>query len=116
MTVTLRKLDEDGQWFKDHPDRQSHIREPIRQLEIDRRHGTRYTDECAGEFFSLGDHDKDRRRVLLWRVPETNPFYDPKKPQILKIPFLSFGDETLEDRDDILLPVIHEVMANARGN
>jgi hypothetical protein len=116
MTVTLRKLDEDGQWFHDHPDRSAHIREPIRQLEIDRRHGTRYVEECAGEFFSLGDHNKDRRRILLWKVPPTNPFYDPKKPAILKVPFLLFSDETCEDRDDILLPILHEIMLNARGN
>ena len=113
MTVTLRKLDQDGQWFHDHPDRQSHIREPIRQIEIDRRHGTRFTDECAGEFWSLGDHNKDRRRILLWKVPVDNPFYDPKKPAILKIPFLLFSTETVEDRDDILLPLIHEIMTDA---
>lgn len=113
MTVTLRRLDEDGQWFSDHPDRAAHIREPIRQMEIDRRHGTRFTDECAGEFFSLGDHNKDRRRILLWKVPKDNVFYDPRKPQILKIPFLLFGDESVEDTDAILLPLIHEIMTDA---
>jgi hypothetical protein len=116
MTVTLRKLDEDDQWFHDHPDRSTHIREPIRQIEIDRRFGTRFTDEAAGEFFSLGDHNKDRRRILLWKVPPDNPFYDPKKPAILKVPFLLFGDETVEDTDAILLPILHEIMLNARGN
>ena len=79
-------------------------------MEIDRRFGTRFTDECDGEFFSLGDHDKDLRRILLWKVPPTNPFYDPKKPAILKIPFLLNSDETVEDRDDILLPILHEIM------
>jgi hypothetical protein len=110
VTVTLRKLDEDGQWFHDHPDRTAHIREPIRQMEIDRRFGTRFTDECAGEFFSLGDHDRDRRRILLWKVPPDNVFYDPKKPAILKIPMLAFADESIEDRDDILLPIIDGIM------
>jgi len=110
MTVTLRKLDEDGQWFHDHPDRQSHIREPVKTLVIDKQRGTRYEDECRGEFWSLGDHEKDRRRILLWKVPVDNLFYDPKKPAILKIPFLLFADETVEDRDDILGPIIHEIM------
>jgi hypothetical protein len=117
MTVTLIKTDTDAQWFADHKDRQAHIREPIKQLETDKRsHTTRYVEESAGEFFSLGEHDKDRRRILLWRVPATNPFYDPNKPQILKIPFLLFADETVEDRDDILLPIIHQIMVDARGN
>jgi hypothetical protein len=37
------------------------------------------------------------------------------KPAILKIPFLLFGDETVEDRDSILLPILHELMEQARG-
>ena len=117
MVVTLVKSDPDANWFKDHPDRQSHIRLPIQILETDKRnHTTRYVAECQGEFWSLGDHNRDRRRILLWRVPKDNVFYDPKKPQILKIPFLLFADETVEDTDEILLPIIHEIMLNARGN
>ena len=115
MTVTLRKLDQDGQWFSDHPDRSAHIREPIKIVEIDRKHGTRFGNECEMEFLSLGDHNKDRRRILLWKVPVDNPFYDPKKPAILKIPMLAFADESIEDTDAILLPIIHEIMVNARG-
>ena len=111
MTITLVKSDSDGQWFSDHPDRAAHIRKPVMILETDKvRHVTRYVEECAGEFFSLGDHNKDRRRILLWKVPKDNVFYDPKKPQILKIPFLLFSDETVEDRDDVLLGIIHEIM------
>lgn len=111
MTVTLVKTDSDGQWFSDHPDRAAHIRKPIMQFEVDKKtHVSRYVDECELEFRSLGDHNKDRRRILLWRVPKDNVFYDPKKPQILKIPFLLFSDETVEDRDDVLLGIIHEIM------
>ena len=33
--------------------------------------------------------------------------------QILVIPFLAFADETIEDRDDILLPLIHRIMMDA---
>ena len=111
MTVTLRKLDEDGQWFTDHPDRASHIREPRKTIEIEQRtHRTQVLAECEAEFRTLGDHNKDRRRILLWKVPKDNVFYDPHKPQILKIPFLLFSDETVEDRDDVLLGIIHEIM------
>ncbi len=111
MTVTLRKLDEDGQWFSDHPDRAAHIRKPIRFMDQDTiSHRTAFRDECESEFRTLGDHNKDRRRILLWKVPKDNVFYDPKKPQILKIPFLLNSDETVEDRDDILLPILHEIM------
>ena len=117
MTVTLVKSDSDGQWFYDHPDRSAHIRKPVRIMDVDSiSHRTAFRDESEGEFFSLGDHNKDRRRILLWKVPPDNIFYDPKKPAILKIPFLLFADETVEDTDAILLPIVHEIMMNARGN
>jgi hypothetical protein len=105
--------DPDVQFFQQHPDRQAHIRLPMRTLETDKQRATRYVDECAGEFWSLGEHRKDRRRILLWKVPSTNPAYDPDKRPVLKIPFLLFADETVEDRDDILLPIIHELMGDA---
>ena len=88
---------QDVGFFFDHPDRQAHIRSP-------------FGDEMRGEFFSLGEHQRDRRRVLIYRVPPDNIYYDPKKPQLLKIPFLLFSDESVEDRDDILLPIIHDMM------
>jgi hypothetical protein len=67
----------------------------------------------SGEFWSLGEHNKDRRRILLWRVPESHPAYDPKEMKILRIPFLLFSDETIDDTDSTLLPIIHEIMVNA---
>lgn len=91
---------QDVLFFFEHPLRQSHIRTP-------------FGNEMQGEFWSLGDHDKNRRRVLLWRVPMENPHYDPKKPQILKVPFLAFADETIEDTDEILLPILHNMMESA---
>lgn len=100
-------MDQDAQWFTDHPDRQSHIRPPVKTLHIDKQRATRYLDECEVEFQSLGEHKKDRRRILLYRIGV--PPQDGKLP-ILKIPFLLFADETVEDRDDILLPIIHELM------
>jgi len=50
-------------FFQKYPDRFSHIRKP-------------HSDECQGEFWSLGDHDRKRRRIILWRVPPDNAFYD----------------------------------------
>ncbi len=105
--------DPDSQFFADHPDRQAHIRFPQKHMVINRQRGTRVAYECEGEFWSLGEHDRDRRRIIAWRIPKDNPFYDRNKPQILKIPFLAFADETIEDTDDILLPIVHEIMQDA---
>lgn len=109
----LRVIDSDEQFFTDHPDRQAHIRLPSKKPRINRARGVDIVEECAGEFFSLGPHKKERRRILLWRLPKENPYFDPEKQQILKIPFLAFADETIEDRDDILLPIIHRIMEEA---
>lgn len=98
--VTLPKAWVDQQdvlFFFAHPDRQAHIRSP-------------FGDEMKGEFWSLGEHERNRRKVIIYRVPADNIYYDPKKPQLLKIPMLAFSDETIEDRDDILLPIIHDMM------
>ena len=90
----------DKNFFKDHPDRQAHIRLP-------------FEAECDGEFWTLGDHNRTRRRIVLWRVPQGNPYYKPDKMPFIKIPMLAFSDETVEDRDDILLPIIEELMFDA---
>lgn len=90
----------DKAFFDRHPDRNAHIRLP-------------YEHECAGEFFSLGDHNRARRRILLWRVPKNNPYNADGQLPILKIPFLAFFDEDIEDSDAILLPIIDEIMLDA---
>jgi hypothetical protein len=105
--------DPDSQFFTQHSDRQAHIRMPQKQMVTNRQRGTRVADECEGEFWSLGEHARDRRRIIAWRIPKDNPFYDRNKPQILKIPFLAFADETIEDTDEILLPIVHEIMQDA---
>jgi len=108
-------IDEDIQFFTLHSDRQARIRLPRKTIAIDKKtHRTAVGDECEQEFLSLGPHNKDRRRMLVWRVPSGHPLYDHKRVMILPIPFLLFADETVEDRDDILLPIVHEVMSNAR--
>lgn len=101
----------DEQFFAQHPDRQARIRKPAGTLVTDRKTRRAGVEtECEQEFRSLGDHARDRRRLLLWRVPRDNYFFDPEKPQILKIPFLLFSDEEVADRDDVLLPIIAEIM------
>lgn len=102
--------DPDAQWFADHPDRKARIRKPLLTLHQDKQRRQWYDDECSVEFRSLGEHKKDRRRIILWKVPMDNLAYNPARPAILKIPMLLFSDETIEDRDDILLPIIDELM------
>lgn len=89
----------DAQFFNAHPDRQARIRMPEPY------------NESHKEFHELGDHPRHRRRILLYRLPSDNIYYNPKKPQILKLPMLAFSDETIEDRDDVLLPIIRSIMA-----
>jgi hypothetical protein len=85
----------DAAFFVQHRDRKAHIRKP-------------YIGEHEIEFQWLGWHDKERRHILLCRVDyEGKPLPDNK---VLKVPFLAFADETIEDRDDILLPIINEIM------
>lgn len=100
-------IDPDAQFFTQFSDRRSRIRLPSKVMETDpRTRQTRVRDECEGEFWSLGAHDRDRRRILVWRSPEN---------KLLKIPFLLFADEAIEDDDGVLLPIIHEIMSDARG-
>jgi hypothetical protein len=87
----------DKMFFENHRDRQAHIRLP-------------FQGEAAGEFFSLGDHQRTRRRILIWRIPRDSPYFDPVKQPILKVPFLCFENENIADTDDALLPIIATIM------
>ncbi len=109
--------EEDVRFFFQHPDRRAHIRAPkmAQEVAIDQQRAASYVGEMEREFRTLGPHKRERRRVILWRIPEDNPHYDPRKPGILKIPFLAFADETIEDRDDILLPLLQEIMMSAKA-
>lgn len=107
-------MDEDAQFFAQHPDRYAHIRLPRLAPHTDpRSRQTRMRPECEAEFGTLGEHRMDRRRILLWRVPRDHSAYDPERPQILKIPFLLFAYESVEDTDAVLLPVIDGIMRDA---
>ena len=105
----------DEQFFAAFPDRRCRIRPPEKRMEIDKQRAVRYLDECELEFRSLGPHEKQRRRIIVCRVPEGNPWYDPVQRKLLKIPFLLFGDETVEDNDATLMPILHGIMENARS-
>ena len=89
--------DPDEQFFHDHSDRELHIRKAGK-------------GEKNGEFWSLGPHDPERRRIIAWKVPERHHI---GAGQILRIPFLQFADETIEDTDDYLRPVLHQIMMDA---
>ena len=71
--------EEDVRFFFSHPDRTCHIRLPrmATEVEIDAQRSTAYVGEMEREFRTLGAHRRDRRRIILWRVPADNPFYDP---------------------------------------
>jgi len=92
----------DKNFFTQHPDRETHIRLP-------------YKGESEGEFFSLGEHNRARRRIILWRVPKDNPFIGKLREPILKIPFLAFADEEIADTDEILKPILHQIMVETKG-
>jgi hypothetical protein len=92
---------EDEAFFADHPDRKIRIRRPTDALEF------------VTEFRSLGAHDYDRRRIIVARVsPDVARRY---RREIIAIPFLAFADEDIADRDDILLPILEDIMQTARG-
>lgn len=88
----------DGTFFKRFPDRSYHIRNA-------------YKGECHGEFWTLGSHEESRRRIILTRV---NAMQEPLPDnKVLKIPFLAFADESIEDSDDVLYPIVRDIMADA---
>lgn len=97
--VTSTTTDADAHWFMDHTDRRAHIRKAKPQ-------------EYSAEFNSLGPHDMGRRRILLFRGPRNTELAG----RIIKIPFLAFADETIEDEDRVLLPLIDQIMREQAKN
>src|ERR1700733_3618217 len=102
--------DPDAQFFQQHRDRRARIRLPGREPYKDQQRAVRYLSESELQFRSLGPHEISRRRIIAYRTPADHPSHP---NHILKIPFLLFADETVEDRDDILLPLVHEIMKDA---
>lgn len=103
-------MDLDAQFFAQHPDRQARIRLPAKEPFRDQQRAVRYLDESELQFRSLGPHDPKRRRIIAFRTPADHPTHP---NAILKVPFLSFSDETIEDRDDVLLSILAEIMMQA---
>ena len=91
----------DGRFFLLHVDRRAHIRVPTSD------------GEFKTEFTSLGPHETGRRRVLVWRLHRMPGVT--LSGALMRIPFLAFADETIEGRDDVLLPIIEEIMEAERG-
>lgn len=87
---------DDATWFRSFPLRQARIREPIGR-------------EAESEFETLGPHDRKRRRIIVWRAPADSPM----PGRLIPLPFLLFADETVENEDRFLMPVIAEMMSNA---
>ncbi len=102
----------DIQFFNDHPDRKARIRLPQKQTHIDKQRAVRYLSEQEMAFRQLGPHDVKRRRIIVYRVPSDHPTH---AHHLMQIPFLLFADETIEDDDKTLLPIIHQLMMEARG-
>ena len=89
----------DEAFFREHPYRRFHIRKPL------------YDKEFDVQFWSLGDHAHDRRRVIAVRVNPRGAFL--KGHPIMQIPFLAFIDEEIADTDEMLKPIVDEMMADA---
>lgn len=95
--------DDDRIWFDQFPRRQARIRNPMR-------------GERAEEFATLGPHAAHRRRILVWRVPVGNYMRGMLPDGLMRIPFLAFADETIENEDRVLLPLLHEIMQGAQDS
>jgi hypothetical protein len=93
----------DKAFFNTHPDRAARLRLP-------------YKDECSGEFWHIGGHNRALRRIIIWRIPRNSPYYDPIKQPLLKLPILAFADEEIADTDETLLPIIETIMSEAAQN
>jgi hypothetical protein len=105
-------VNQDEQFFKDHPDRRAHIRKPEFGPVRDKQRAVRFLDEGEMQFRSLGAHDKGRRRIIAYRTAGDHPTHP---NHILPIPFLLFADETIEDTDEVLLPIVFEIMKQNAG-
>lgn len=103
-------IDQDAQFFLQHPDRQARIRLPLKVAHRDQQRAVRYLDECEIEFRHLGGHDPKRRRIIAYKLSANHPSHP---NHIMKIPFLAFADESIRDDDETLLPIVHKIMLQA---
>jgi len=103
-------VNDDEAFFTSNPDRQCHIRTPGRELHKDRQRSVRYLSENEIQFRSLGPHDQDQRRILSYRVPADNELVEKGKVTVVAVPMLAFKGEVIEDTDEVLLPILAEIM------
>ncbi len=103
-------MDQDEQYFREHPDRKARIRRPSKELFGDQQRAVRYLDEAELQFRSLGPHDPRRRRIIVYKTPAGHPTH---ANHLLKIPFLKFADEEIRDDDRTLLEIVHNLMIEA---
>lgn len=95
-------INSDAAWFREHRDRDYHIRLPAK-------------GEFTAEWRYIGPHDADRRRVMIWRIPKNNPGRRAVPDGLMRVPFLAFSDETIEDTDAVLKPIMDGIMKEAAG-
>ena len=93
-------LNDDVRWFKQLPRRQTRIRVPA-------------PGEFSASWLAMGDHDATRRRVLVWRVPKNNPGRKLIPDGLMRIPLLLRADESVENDDKVLLPILDGLMREA---
>ena len=103
-------MDQDEQFFRERPDRKARIRMPGREPHRDQQRAVRYLSESELQFRQLGPHDARRRRIIVHRLPADHPTH---ANHLLKIPFLQFADETIEDTDEVLMEIVHDIMLQA---
>lgn len=91
------KLD-DRAFFGEHKDRRFRLREP-------------FPGEYTAEFRQFGMHNEDRRRIIVARVAAN--MARRHNIDFMRIPFLLFADETVEDTDQIIAPILDKIMQDA---
>lgn len=105
----------DKDFFNANPTRQARVRRPSRVPYKTKQRAVRYGDEFEPQFQSMGSHDRKCRAIIVYRLPHDNPNYDPEKPQLIPIPILEAFVGELQDTDEFLLPLIHELMTGGAG-
>jgi hypothetical protein len=99
--MTINLADPDMIWFVQHRDRTFHIRNA-------------FGDEHEAEFDTLGPHQRERRKIILWKVPHNVALqFRSFAGKILKTPFLAFADEEIRDDDETLGPILNGIMEEA---
>lgn len=88
----------DRVWFKERPTRRLRLREPV-------------GEEYRNEFRSLGMHEEHRRRIIVSRIAAG--LAKRHNVDFMRIPFLLYADETVEDTDEVLGPILAEIMGDA---